>query len=212
MDNFMFDFDGTLADSGAVVTVATQKAFRKNHLPVPTTQQVLDYMGLPIETFFPLLAPQASTRLLNQLYDDFRQFCVENQDAGTKFFDGIIPTLQQLNDAGKHLFILSSNSSQTIHHHLDRFHISNLFSEVVGSDMVQNFKPNPESVNRVVHDFGLQRDTSVMIGDARYDLQMGKNASVKTCGATWGAFNVDSLRQEKPTYLINHPQQLLNLR
>ena len=77
--------------------------------------------------------------------------------------------------------------------------------------MVKNFKPDPESVNRVVHDFSLQRHQSVMIGDARYDLQMGKNAAVQTCGATWGAFNVASLRDERPNYLINRPQQLLNI-
>ena len=207
----MFDFDGTLADSGAVVTVATQKAFIKNNLPAPTKQQVLDYMGLPIETFFPMLAPLAPQKVLNQLYDDFRTFCAQNEDAGTKFFDGVIPTLKQLHDSGKDLFILSSNSSATIYHHLKRFKIDQLFTEVVGSDMVKNFKPNPESVNRVVHDFNLNRQQCVMIGDARYDLQMGKNAAVKTCGATWGAFNVDSLKQEQPTYLIHQPQQLLKL-
>lgn len=209
MNNFMFDFDGTLADTGKVVTIATQKAFIKNHLPAPTDQQVLDFMGLPIETFFPMLAPQASKELLDQLYDDFRMFCTKYEDSGTKIFDGIIPTLKNLHDAGKKLFILSSNSSHTIQHHLDRFKIDNLFSEVIGSDMVKNFKPDPESVNRIVHDFGLNRERSVMIGDARYDLQMGKNASVKTCGATWGAFNVESLKKEQPTYLINKPQQLL---
>ncbi|WP_295729091.1 HAD family hydrolase [uncultured Limosilactobacillus sp.] len=209
MNNFMFDFDGTLADSGEVVSVATQKAFIKNNLPAPTKQQILDYMGLPIETFFPMLAPQTSAKVLEQLYADFRFFCTQNEDQGTKFFDGVIPTLQKLHHTGKHLFILSSNSSETIYHHLKRFKIDQLFTEVVGSDMVKNFKPNPESVNRVVHDFNLNRDHSVMIGDARYDLQMGKNAAVKTCGATWGAFNVASLKQERPTYLIDRPQQLL---
>ena len=157
-----------------------------------------------------MLAPLAPQKVLNQLYDDFRTFCAQNEDAGTKFFDGVIPTLKQLHAAGKDLFILSSNSSETIYHHLKRFKIDQLFTEVVGSDMVKNFKPNPESVNRVVHDFNLNRQQSVMIGDARYDLQMGKNAAVKTCGATWGAFSIDSLRQEQPTYLIHQPQQLLN--
>lgn len=207
----MFDFDGTLADSGTVCSIATQKAFIKNNLPAPTKQQVLDYMGLPIETFFPMLAPTASQQVLNRLYADFRMYCTEFEDSGTKLFDGIAPTLQGLHNAGKRLFILSSNSSQTIQHHLDRFHISNLFTEIVGSDMVKNFKPDPESVNRVVHDFNLDRQKSVMIGDARYDLQMGKNAAVKTCGATWGAFNVDSLKNEQPTYLIHDPKQLLKL-
>lgn len=209
MNNFMFDFDGTLADSGTVCTIATQKAFIKNNLPAPTKQQVLDYMGLPIETFFPMLAPQASSQTMERLYADFRMFCTQYEDSGTKLFDGIASTLQDLHDAGKNLFILSSNSSQTIQHHLERFKIDNLFSEIVGSDMVKNFKPDPESVNRVVHDFNLERQRSVMIGDARYDLQMGKNAAVKTCGATWGAFNVDSLKKEQPTYLINDPKQLL---
>ncbi|WP_251546028.1 HAD family hydrolase [Limosilactobacillus caecicola] len=209
MNNFMFDFDGTLADSGEVCTLATQKAFIKNQLPAPTKQQVLDYMGLPIETFFPMLAPQASAKVLEQLYADFRMYCTQYEDSETKLFDGITTTLKGLHDAGKHLFILSSNSSQTIQHHLERFQIERFFTEIVGSDMVQNFKPDPESVNRVVHDFNLNRDRSVMIGDARYDLQMGKNAAVKTCGATWGAFNVASLRKEQPTYLIDQPQQLL---
>lgn len=211
MRNFMFDFDGTLADSGEVCTIATQKAFIKNHLPAPTKQQVLDYMGLPIETFFPMLAPQASSKVLDQLFDDFRMYCTQFEDSGTKLFDGIVPTLKSLHDARKQLFILSSNSSTTIQHHLERFKIDHLFNEIVGSDMVKNFKPDPESVNRVVHDFSLQRYQSVMIGDARYDLQMGKNAAVQTCGATWGAFNVASLRDEQPNYLINHPQQLLKI-
>lgn len=207
----MFDFDGTLADSGNVVTKAAQKAFTKNNLPAPSAQQILDYMGLPIETFFPLLVPNASHDLLEKLYADFRYFCKKFEETGTKLFDGIAQSLTALHDSGKELFILSSNSSTTIKRHLERFHLDHLFSEIVGSDMVKNFKPNPESVNRVVKDFHLDRNHSVMIGDARYDLQMGKNATVKTCGATWGAYDVDSLRNEHPTYLVNKPSQLLDL-
>ena len=49
-----------------------------------------------------------------------------------------------------------------------------------------------------------------MIGDARYDLQMGKNANVKTIGAEWGAFDVKSLVNENPTYLAKEPLDILN--
>nr|WP_252894965.1 HAD hydrolase-like protein [Liquorilactobacillus satsumensis] len=45
MQNFIFDFDGTLADSGKTAVLATQAAFRDFNLKEPTAATVQYYMG-----------------------------------------------------------------------------------------------------------------------------------------------------------------------
>ncbi|WP_252902762.1 HAD hydrolase-like protein [Paucilactobacillus hokkaidonensis] len=52
MENYIFDFDGTLADSGQAAVLATQSAFKEFNLATPTTSQIEYYMGIPIEVSF----------------------------------------------------------------------------------------------------------------------------------------------------------------
>ncbi|SUP52240.1 Uncharacterised protein [Weissella viridescens] len=56
MQNMLFDFDGTLANSGATVALATQAAFRVLSLPEPSHDTIAYYMGIPIETSFKAMA------------------------------------------------------------------------------------------------------------------------------------------------------------
>lgn len=211
MKNYLFDFDGTLADSGPTVTMAAQEAFKACKLRIPTDQEILDHMGLPIENFFPQLAPTASEQTMQKVYQEFRRYADGNVRSKTQLFPGINATLAKLFSQHKQLFIVSSNLSTNIINHLHRFGITNEFVQVIGSDMVANPKPAPDAVNQVVENYHLQRDETLVIGDARYDLQMGKAAGVKTCGATWGAFNVKSLRAEQPDYLLKQPKDLLKV-
>ena len=78
--------------------------------------------------------------------------------------------------------------------------------------MVAEHKPNPESIFLLQqrHHFPLER--AVMIGDATFDLQMGKAAGIKTCAVTWGSHSQESLLAEEPTYLINNVMDLLTLK
>lgn len=211
MQNYLFDFDGTLANSGPAVTLAAQEAFKKCHLKVPTDQEILDHMGLPIEAFFPQLAPTASDETMQKVYQEFRRLSEGPARLKTQLFPGVYNTLTQLMRDHKQLFIVSSNLSDNILQHLHRFNVTNDFVQVIGSDMVANTKPAPDGVNQVVDNYHLDRAETVVIGDARYDLQMGKAAHVKTCAATWGAFNVKSLRAEHPDYLIKNPKDLLRI-
>lgn len=49
----------------------------------------------------------------------------------------------------------------------------------------------------------------MMIGDAIFDLQMGKAANVKTCAVTWGSHSVEQLSAENPDFIIDEALQLL---
>lgn len=51
-----------------------------------------------------------------------------------------------------------------------------LIDIVIGADKVTNSKPDPEMLERICADLGVEPDRSIMIGDAKTDVQMGINA------------------------------------
>ncbi|HJA47570.1 MAG TPA: HAD family hydrolase [Candidatus Limosilactobacillus excrementigallinarum] len=210
--NYFFDFDKTLASSGDASVKATKQAFQDNGLTVPTTDEILDAMGIPAEVSFPQMAKEAlTTYQVTKLVARFREVYSDYELASTKLYPGIQEMLDQLTQRHKNLFIVSSKRTDAVDRNLNNLNIRHYFKDVVGCDQVDHYKPAPDGILLLIDKYQLQKDDCMMIGDARYDLQMGKAAGVHTCGVTWDAFDIDSLKREKPTYLIDAPMKLISL-
>lgn len=216
IQNFLFDFDGTIADSGDAAVIATQKCFADFELVAPTAQTVRYYMGVPIETFIPeLVAKQDkdyTSAQFEEMYTHFRQHYSEVEQLTTALFPQMEETLKTLNNQGKRLFVVSSKASSSLKRNLKALGIQSLFKDLIGSDQVTNYKPAPDGVLTILDKYHLVASESIMIGDAKYDLQMGKAAGVKTCGCLWDTFDVQLLKAEKPDFLLDRPEQLLTIK
>ena len=46
-DNYIFDFDGTLADTTSCHVYATQEAFKNLELEIPSEEEILKVMNQP---------------------------------------------------------------------------------------------------------------------------------------------------------------------
>ncbi|WP_251545784.1 HAD family hydrolase [Limosilactobacillus caecicola] len=210
--NYFFDFDKTLASSGDASVKATKQAFQDNGLTVPTTDEILDFMGIPAEVSFPKMAAEPLDQAQTQkVVDRFREVYSDYELESTKLYPGIQAMLDKLTQRHKNLFIVSSKQTDAVDRNLNNLKIRHYFKDVVGCDQVDHYKPAPDGILLLLDKYQLQKEDSVMIGDARYDLQMGKAAGVQTCGVTWDAFDVESLKREHPTYLIDAPLELLPL-
>ncbi|GBG94802.1 phosphoglycolate phosphatase haloacid dehalogenase hydrolase [Ligilactobacillus salitolerans] len=213
METFLFDFDNTLADSGETSIMAVQKVFADAHKPVPSREMIFSDMGLPIETSFPVWAGLDSQDIfLQQMYAEFRAYYSEIEGANTRLFPGIQAALEGLKNNGHKLYVVSSKSSGPLARNLDNLGIGQYFTDLVGSDLVENFKPAPDGILQLVEKYRLNKEQAVMVGDAIFDLQMGHAAGVKTAGAGWGAFDLEALKAQKPTYLLDEPAQLLEIK
>ncbi|WP_413627915.1 HAD family hydrolase [Fructilactobacillus vespulae] len=213
MQNYIFDFDGTLADSGETGVVATQKAFADLGLPEPTAADISYYMGIPIEVSFKKMAPghEFSDAEFEKLLQVFRKYYQELESKMLTLFPGIKEMLAELQTEQKGLYVVSSKHSKTLLRNLKSLGIDAYFTNILGADNVQNFKPAPDGVLQVLELDNLDPDQTVMIGDAIFDLQMGKAAGVHTAAVTWGAHDRDSLAKEQPDYLIEQPADLTKL-
>lgn len=213
MDNFIFDFDGTLANSGKTGELATQSAFTEFGLKEPTSEDINYYMGIPIEVSFKKMAPNKkfSDTEFESLLSIFRKNYKNLETRNLSLFDGIFDSLKELNSRKNKLFVVSSKHSTALTRNLESLRINQFFDGVIGSDQVKNFKPAPDGVLETLNKFNLAPDKSIMIGDAIFDLQMGKSAGVHTAGVIWGAHDVGALKQEQPDYILSSPKELLKL-
>lgn len=212
MQNFLFDFDSTLADTRDVAVIATQRAFEVQGLTPPARDVVVSYMGVPIEvSFAKMAAVPLNSAALEDLYTVFRAQYQEAEKLGITLFDGMAATLAALNERGAQLFVVSSKHSVPLQRNLDQVGLGTTFKAISGSDTVDHYKPAPDGILALVDRFHLDPSESVMIGDAKYDMQMGKNAGVSTVAAMWGAADPASVKAEDPTYILAKPADLLTL-
>ena len=169
-------------------------------------------MGVPADKSFPQMADrELSEGDAKRLIRRFRNLYLENEDRGTVLYPGVEHALTTLKEQGKKLFVASAKETESLDRNLQKLGILDLFDETIGFDKVEHPKPNPEALLLLLDKYNLAAEDSVMIGDAKYDLIMGAAAQMKTCGVLWGAADVDSLRAQKPTYLLKTPRELLEI-
>ena len=82
------------------------------------------------------------------------------------------------------------------------------FSIVLGQREGVAIKPDPQIVYDILAATGASKEDTLYIGDSGVDMQTGANASVDTCGVTWGFRSREELEAFQPQYLIDTPDDL----
>jgi HAD superfamily hydrolase (TIGR01549 family) len=90
---------------------------------------------------------------------------------------GLMELLQTLRDKGI-LSGINTNRTNTMDLILQRFALEDYFQPVVTSNMVSRPKPDPESLFRVLQDWGLDIKEVVFIGDSEVDSQAAQAAGI----------------------------------
>lgn len=202
----IFDLDGTLIDSQDCIVHSVQHAFRSAGLAEPTRDQIVQAMGIPIEVTFPEWS--GLTDVANLLAAYRAEYKVRSETE-LRVFHGLPQVLATLARKNR-LAIATSKKHSVAKHSLDICEISQHFSMIVGSDDVENFKPHPESIHKILEKFPQKQPTDTwMIGDATTDLIMGEAAGICTCAVTWGSHSTEVLANHDPTSIIHYPTELL---
>ncbi len=206
----IFDFDGTLGDSKECVISSTKKAFEGMSMNIPSDEEIKYYMGIPLETSLREMAGEnLSEEDFAGLLEIFRDYTKKIEKDCLKIFPEVRELLDTLKEKGIKCFIVSSKKSSVLERNLKFLEIYDYFIDIIGPDEVSNHKPHPEGINMLVEKYGFSKPEAIMVGDAIFDIQMGKSAGVHTCGVTWGSHSVEMLEGENPDIMIESPLELL---
>jgi len=195
----IFDFDGVIADSFDVVYVVANEILRSQGMEEFRSEEELRDMYKT--NFYESLREKGFSRARIALFVRKLQKILPERYAGVAAFEGIKEVLKRLSE-NNDLYLVSSNVRKVIEEFNEREDLN--FLEVLG---VEDGKSKVVKIKRVAED----SKEFYYVGDTLGDMIEGRKAGAKTVGVTWGYHSRDILEKGKPDFLVDKPEDLLEL-
>jgi pyrophosphatase PpaX len=201
----LFDLDGTVIDSGAIILASMRHAVREVLGAEPPDELLMAAVGGPgLEAQMHALAPDR----VEELVDVYRAHN-EPLHEGLLCCAGIDEVLVRLKEEGRRLGIVTAKRRTTVELAFAQVPLAHLFETVVGGDETQRHKPDPEPLLLALERLGAAPEESAYVGDAPFDVKAAKAAGMFSVAVTWGGIHArDRLDREEPDAIIDTPEDL----
>jgi N-acetyl-D-muramate 6-phosphate phosphatase len=207
----LFDLDGTLVDT------APDLAFALNSLLLEQGQEPLAYEDIRpaashgsialLKLGFDLSPEDDNFKSLQQRFIELYQ---DNIDRETVLFDGMEEVITKLEANNISWGIITNKPAFLTDPLVAKLGLAERAACVVSGDTTAHSKPHPapmlhacDLINHAPHD-------CLYIGDAKRDIEAGKNARMKTITARWGYLSEhDKPENWQADAIIDHPSEIL---
>jgi phosphoglycolate phosphatase len=185
----VFDMDGTLIDTEALIAEHMATTFLGAGLTPPTLAQSRRVIGLSLPIALARLAHSDDAVLIDKLVNDYKaHYRASILTEGNR--EGLFPgTLEALNALRARddvvLGIATGKGLNGVHRILELHGLTDYFVTLQTPDHNPS-KPHPGMLETAMRETGATAEQTVMIGDTTFDIEMGVAAGCKTIGVTWG--------------------------
>jgi pyrophosphatase PpaX len=203
----LFDLDGTLVDSGAMILASFQHATRTVLSREIPEHELLSAVGGPgLREQMEAIDPARVEELIevysahNAGLHDELQPCA-----------GILDALERLSAEGRRLAVVTAKRRATLALAFEVLpELRRFFDVSVGAEDTTRHKPNPEPLLLALERLGANADDAVYVGDSPFDIQAAKAAQVGSVAVTWGRIHSRArLEREDPDAVVDTVEELL---
>ncbi len=200
-DLIVFDWDGTLFDSTALIVGCIQSACADLGLPVPSPQNAAYVIGLGLHDALAHVAPSLDPARVPELGHRYRHHYFASQHQ-LSLFEGTLPLLADLKRRQHWLAVATGKSRQGLDEALQHVELRGMFDGTRTADETRS-KPHPQMLQELMREFGVDPERTLMIGDTTHDLQLAANAGTAAIAVSYGAHEPDAFA-EFNTRLVAH--------
>ena len=200
-DLVVFDWDGTLFDSTALITRCIQAACVDVGVPRPSDEQASYVIGMGLIEALQHAAPGLARERYPELGARYRHHYTARQHE-VMFFDGALAMLEALKSRGHLLAVATGKSRRGLDDALNSSALRGLFDATRTADETAS-KPDPRMLHELMNDLVVGPERTLMIGDTTHDLQLALNAGVASIGVSYGAHDHGAF-EAFPTRHIAH--------
>jgi len=184
-DLVVFDWDGTLFDSTALIVHSIQAACADLGLPVPDDERASWVIGLSLRAAMQHAAPTITEAQLPALVDRYRFHYLARQH-DLALFPGVLDMLRALKRRNHWLAVATGKSRLGLDEALHAVELRGMFDGTRTADETRP-KPDPQMLHELMRQFGADPDRTLMIGDTTHDLQLAANAGAPSVAVAYGA-------------------------
>jgi len=208
----LFDLDGTLLDTAPDLIAACNTACLEFGL-VPQSLEALRPRisgGAPAMLAYTVAANGREADDFDGLLDRMLILYENNIAVHTGFFQGMAEVLDAVESRGMSWGIVTNKLSRFTDPLLESLGLHTRSGCVISGDTTAEAKPHPLPMLEASRRIGTPPETCVYIGDARRDIEAGKNAGMATLAALYGYIPHDDPAHEwGADALLTHPKDIL---
>ena len=204
-DNFIFDFDGTLADSAGEVLACIERAFNKCNISFEKERLNSSVMGPSLAEIAKIVKPELTDEsTINSIVAEYRKLYDYDDNDITILYDGIKDWLISLRKNNKKIFV-ATNKPKIPTMRLVKSLDIDFVDDIYTVDKYNDKKLKKyEMIKEIVSKYNLSKEKTLMVGDCLSDIEAAKNVGVYSLAALWGYEKDKNILKEKADFYLEN--------
>ncbi|MBQ6714787.1 MAG: HAD-IIIA family hydrolase [Clostridia bacterium] len=208
----IFDLDGTLVNSLFDLAAACNYALTEKGFHTHTIEEYKYFIGNGIPKLIERAVPEnhRNEHIIKAVREEFLRYYSVHFVDKTVAYDGMMETVTELKDRGLKLAVVT-NKADNMAKSVVKAVYGDIFDIVLGLTDKFPAKPEAASTLNVLKQLSVTADECVFVGDSAVDIITANNAGLKSVGVLWGFRKREELAENGATYIIEKPQDLLEI-
>ncbi|MFB4159188.1 HAD family hydrolase [Geomicrobium sp. JSM 1781026] len=182
MKAYIFDFDGTLANTLPLCFDCFRRVFKEFDKRDITNDEIIGMFG-PTEV--DILRKHLRTEQKEQAVHEFLSRYERDHELYIQPDEEIIRVIRSLKDAGYRLAIVTGKGRKAFDLTFEKVGLETFFDVTITGDEVRQPKPHPEGIERAMQVLGVEATETIYIGDSSADVEAGRRAGTEVAAVQW---------------------------
>jgi len=203
----VFDWDGTLFDSTALIVRCIQDACRDVGTLVPSDTDAAYVIGLGLADALRHAAPRLEPSQYPALGARYRQHYFARQHE-LVLFPGALDMLSGLKARGYQLAVATGKGRRGLDDALAQAQLRGFTFDATRTADQTASKPDPRMLIELMDELAVAPERTLMVGDTTHDLQLALNAGTPSVAVAYGAHGHEAFAAYAPLHVAHSTAEL----
>jgi phosphoglycolate phosphatase len=206
IDLMVFDFDGTLVNSGEDIATSVNLMLQDLGLETLEREKIIGFVGDGVRKLIERALGDEHRNLFDRALSTFKVLYAEHLLDTTGLYPGVQEVLQHFRNKRK---VVLTNKNYAFTMTIARaLGLEAHFDDIVAGDSTPYFKPDHRLIKPFMERFRAGADRTAVIGDSTQDILLARNAGALSCAFLNGLVPRDTLLELKPDYTYERINEL----